>query len=359
MYPEELKSKSIRFLVTLYTMADKKVGREISSEKIFDIIGINYHGKNSILAHLADNRLVSWTDSAFVSITNTGLLESEKFMKSTYAERELNVLRAIYELGKGQPENWVLIDDLGKALEMSFQEINSILIDLEKRKRLIGAIEEAVWMLPAGIEKIEALDKESYTEQEYIVLEKIAKDCSINGGMSRSALAESLSMSPDYLYVFLIDFEKKGWISLTFGENGKVEVTPQGITAFHKMENRRDQTPPQTYVGDIYNTHIYAPSNNQIGGRGNIQNAQININPEFESAIKSLLELVRKSDLTDIDKEDAISEIERLNQLAQKEKTPQVIERAQKGISLLKSLLEVGELAMKVSPLIHTISSAF
>lgn len=84
------------------------------------------------------------------------LQNMKSITETSYAEKENKVLRAIYEMGKGQPEVWVLIDDLSKALEMPSQELYPILNDLEDRKGWIGSVDAAVWMIPAGIEVLEA-----------------------------------------------------------------------------------------------------------------------------------------------------------------------------------------------------------
>lgn len=149
---DEVKQQSERFLVTLYLMADKSVGQEIDREKIFDILRIRFDYHGNILRYMADNSWTEWKNNTWLSITFKGLIEAEKIMETSYPKRENKVLRAIYEMAKRQPEDWVLINELEKTVEMSFQELNPILNDLENRKRLIGCSNEAVWILPAGVE---------------------------------------------------------------------------------------------------------------------------------------------------------------------------------------------------------------
>lgn len=157
---DELKQKSERFLITLFCLADGETNRLFEREKIFDIIGVhNIDAHGQIIVYINDKGLVDWSNNRNIAISLKGKIEIKKLMDSTYAEREFRVLEAIYELGNRKPEVWVFISNLAKSLEMPFEEINPILNDLERRKRLIGSVEEAVWILPAGIEEIEKIRK--------------------------------------------------------------------------------------------------------------------------------------------------------------------------------------------------------
>jgi hypothetical protein len=99
----------------------------------------------------------------------------------------------------------------------------------------------------------------------------------------------------------------------------------------------------------------------QIGGQGNSQSVTITntTNPDFAAAINSIIGLVRDSSISELDKEDIIADAERLHQLSQKEPSPDVVDRAKKKFDLLKSALEVGELAVKAGPYLALVGKAF
>lgn len=156
--PDELKIKSERFLITLYFMAGEKINQEVKNETLFNMIWVNdIDEKGQIIRYTNRNNWINWNNFENTFLTSRGLVEVKKLMKSNYAEREYSVLESIYELGNGKPKEMVKINELASSLHMSIQEINPILEDLESRKGLIGSIEEAVWILPAGIEEIEKI----------------------------------------------------------------------------------------------------------------------------------------------------------------------------------------------------------
>jgi hypothetical protein len=96
--------------------------------------------------------------------------------------------------------------------------------------------------------------------------------------------------------------------------------------------------------------HFYGPVQNLQTGNQNIQNVVVNINPDFNEAVSNLLELIRSSTLEELKKDDAIEALERVTKLAQKEKTPDVIEAATKRLTLLKTAFEVVKLSAQAAP---------
>lgn len=94
----------------------------------------------------------------------------------------------------------------------------------------------------------------------------------------------------------------------------------------------------------------------QQGGQNNVQNNTFNNNPKLEENIKPLIKLIRVSNLSQIDKDDIIHDVERFTQLAQQKDTPGTLERAQKKLEAVKTGIEVadsgGELIGKALPYI-------
>src|SRR5687768_177609 len=106
MRENRLQEKYDKYLITLYLLAMKTVNRNIPREVISEVIGLDFDESSQIPALLARERLVEWPDQQTINITHKGLVEAERIMESTYAEREHSVLRAIYELARHQAEVW-------------------------------------------------------------------------------------------------------------------------------------------------------------------------------------------------------------------------------------------------------------
>jgi ABC-type Fe3+/spermidine/putrescine transport system ATPase subunit len=159
----------------------------------------------------------------------------------------------------------------------------------------------------------------------------------------------------------LIDLEeRKGLID---ANEHMVKIKGAGMEQIEQTKEHPEK-PTKDFPAQIVNN--YNTFNAPVGGvqqqtqdSNQYINQEVHINPDFNSAIKSLVELTKNSSLGELDKEEAILNIERVNQLAKKEKTPDVVEHAQKKINLLKSALEVGELAIRVAPYIETLSKFF
>ena len=270
--------------------------------------------------------------------------------KLPFHELKKQYLQKLYELSEGNPFREINLRELHSKMEGTNDQIIGVMTQFNDS----GLVEYpflSVMLTPNGVEEVERLMAIEYQELEYRILEKLVD----NGKHSNDKeLANYFSISEDYLYVFLNDFCKNEWIGLIVG--GTVQLYDAGITAFHKWKSVNNYPP---VGGNYYVTHNHGDSYNQIGGQANIQNVQISVNPQLDSAIRSLTEIVKNSSLSDLDKEDNLADIERIKQLAQKERTPDVVERAQKKISLLKSTLEIGELALKVTPLIEIIHKFF
>lgn len=95
-------------------------------------------------------------------------------MQEKYSDKELRVLTTIFEMSEGQAKKWILLDDLEKTLQMSQNELYPILKNLEERKGLIESLNEAVWIVPAGIEKLESRNAANSSSE--VKQEKSGKD---------------------------------------------------------------------------------------------------------------------------------------------------------------------------------------
>ena len=186
-----------------------------------------------------------------------------------------------------------------------------------------------------------------YDELAYEVLEKLVEN-GVNETMKIDDLAEKMSLKNDELWIFLHEFQNYGWIGLRMG--GFVDLYYDGASAFYKAKSAAMRPPLTEVTTPIYETHIHGPSTNQIGGRGNVQNVINNTNPDLASALTAIIQLIHGSDLSELDKEEAAANAERINQLSQRQQSPDVVERTKQKFDLLKSALEIGDLAVRTAP---------
>lgn len=400
------------------------------------------------------------------------------FMKISSTELRKEYLRRVYELTEGHPLKSIHGRELAVKLNISNEEENKIYSYL-KEKGLVKAIfQGGVTLTSAGIDMVEDDINRNYEESEYKVLLKIFADGRFRP-LNIDEVAESLSMSREDLFIFLVDFKTNGWIDLSYAE---IHLLPAGITAFAKWR-KKDEPLSNYQPQNVYNTNVYGKSSNQIGGQNNTQNAinstimeiddktknrykvleeiyrlsganpvdivvidqiekntqisthemngillyleskdliefpggdivriksrgideveraknhpeektdnfppqinnitnihgnfygglqqggegntqnnQVNVNPDFNNAIKELIDLVNNSDLHILEKEERLAEIDRIQQLAQREQTPEVQELGLSKVKLLETGLKVGEMALKASPLIGILAKLF
>ncbi len=138
----------------------------------------------------------------------------------------------------------------------------------------------------------------------------------------------------DDVYIYM-----EAWVQKINEQGGNVRLNEQGKAIF---------------TGNNYGVL-------QMGGQGNTQTVTFthNINPDFTEAIKALAGLVNSSSLSNLDKEERLAEIDRINQLGEKEQTPEVIALAKSKITSLETALKVADLALKAGPLIKTLAGFF
>lgn len=192
------------------------------------------------------------------------------------------------------------------------------------------------------------------------VLEKIyhLSDGNMIGIISVIELENDCDFSPGGMNGILRYLEEKGLIDWRGGD--VVRITAQGIDAFENPEN-----PNQITERGSQNTHnivnINAPFHGglQQGGECNKQQVRLTVDPTFSKALTDLIELIRSSHFSDLEKEEMQLEASRIAQLAAKELTPEVKKLAKSKVSLLENALKVGDMATKVAPLFETLMSYF
>lgn len=89
---------------------------------------------------------------------------------------------------------------------------------------------------------------------------------------------------------------------------------------------------------------INAPihGNVQIGSHGSSQTASVSVSSEVHNNIQTLKRLIGEcGEISSLDREEAASALDRIADLASREKTPEVIELATKKVGLVKSVIEL------------------
>jgi hypothetical protein len=97
----------------------------------------------------------------------------------------------------------------------------------------------------------------------------------------------------------------------------------------------------------------------QYGGKNNTQSITLTNNPDFDNAISGLIQLIHLSSMTEDDKEEFQNELQAVNKLALKEKTPNALERAKLKLDYLKTSLDATDIAIKAAPLLTSLYHFF
>jgi hypothetical protein len=130
------------------------------------------------------------------------------------------------------------------------------------------------------------------------------------------------------------ELDKKGLVVMN--DRYAVWFTQRGIDTIRKPVGTPEQSSQYTT-----NIHGHNFGGLQQGGQQNAQNIQVNINPEFNENLSKLIALIKESSLTEVQKEETIEDLERVGKLAQREKTPDVLEAAKKRLDLVKTSIDI------------------
>lgn len=174
------------------------------------------------------------------------------------------------------------------------------------------------------------------SEEAYRILSIINSFCkgSTSHPVVAYKVADVMGIPQQQFISTVAELDKKGLVVMN--SRYAVWLTQRGIDVIGKPTNSEQTTQ--------YTTNIHGPNYGglQQGGHQNTQNVQVNINPDFDENLTKLIKLINTSSLTELQKEDAIEALERLPRLAQKGKSPDVIDAAKKRLDLVKTTIEVG-----------------
>ena len=261
----------------------------------------------------------------------------------------------LYKLSSGDNTQSIYIEDLRREVNISDQEERTLYYYLKDKKLVRMVFQRQVNLTTKGIDKAEKLMQKSYAGKELLVLEKIYEMCqkSSNRHILYKDSPKDIDVDPYNLDDIIEELHNKGYLDSKYDEHYKISI--KGI----EFLQGRSNMPNHISARDIYNTNIHGNSNNQIGGQSNKQNAQININPEFDNAIKSIVELIKVSSISNFKKEDLITDIERIQNLAKNPPSIELVEHAKSKINYLDIALKGTDLSLKVAPYIPALIAYF
>jgi hypothetical protein len=267
-------------------------------------------------------------------------------------EKRRRVLLALYHLSSTKSPH-VDTDDLAALADVG-RDFYDILRHLGmKGKGWLNWANRVVRITPEGTEKAEDIIKMQMLEKQRKVLEKIYE----LGGPNHTKLVlinvlqSELGMTSRELLPIINDLEDNKGL-LGGGVDEAVCLTPAGVIEVESPSSGSKDG--GTTIHNIFQGPFQGGI--QQGGQNNVQNNTFNNNPKLEENINRLIELLRASSLSQLDKDDIVHDVERFKQLAQQKDAPGALERAQKKLEAVKTGIEVadsgGELIGKALPYI-------
>ncbi len=275
--------------------------------------------------------------------------------KQSFEEFEKVYLLTLHRLTNGRSYVPINTLEFGFALPEFSLEHKIEMDRLAKKRKWIELSMEAglllnVSLLPAGVIAAEKVMAKTYAEEELLVLQKIHELGSDSwAGVLLGDLQKAL---PDLTYPlreYLIELEDgKGFIDSPTGET--VKASKKGVQFLEGRTNRDS--------GFSFNINTGHGSPVTFGDQNTII-SNTNLNPEFDKALVSLVEIIKASSMPAHEMRLALDDLVDLQKLANVEKSPGIIARATKIIESFKVLAEAAGLAAQIGPYIPHLLSAF
>jgi len=143
-----------RYLLTLHQLAEGTTSG-VSVEDVESYMGMEPSQLDKVASYLLGEGYIKQVTFTTVGLTHPGLKEVERLLSLPYEEIEGRVLWMINYLSGGSLSRLVLISALARRLVRDERELYPIVNDLDERKGLIRALNEAIVLLPAGKEALE------------------------------------------------------------------------------------------------------------------------------------------------------------------------------------------------------------
>lgn len=248
--------------------------------------------------------------------------------------------RKTYERDMNLPESHPLANDTERALNEIVNGVDLALRNAKTEQELEQTKMEEARMNQKMLHELE--------RKRYRILRRIYEES--KGSIIRPVSEEDLIESEGIPKRELED------IIYYLVEEGLIRHFVPGVVAIEHLglkEMEASMRNPQLSTKHFESTiiqHFYGTVHSVQTGNQNTQTATININPDLDDAISSLLQLVRRSELEESQKDDSIEAIERLRKLVQQEKRADVVEAATKRLNLIKSTFDMVKLSAPAWP---------
>lgn len=154
------KLKRDRFLLTVYKLAQGDTGETVDKTALAEALKIEGDEFEKTTRYLTDEGHIKGATFTTISLTPSGRKDAERLIELPYKEKAFRVLWMIKELSNGSLTRLVLSEEVARMLAIEPREIYPIMNDLDERG-LITALNEAVVMLPAGLEALESTGESS------------------------------------------------------------------------------------------------------------------------------------------------------------------------------------------------------
>lgn len=107
----------------------------------------------------------------------------------------------------------------------------------------------------------------------------------------------------------------------------------------------------------VFNAPVYGGV--QVGGQQNVQSVNVNTSADVSILIEKLIETISKSPVPELDREDAVEALKRVQELSTKPQTQEVVERIKARLEIVKTAIElVKDLAPVALPLLGTLAKS-
>ena len=125
-----------------------------------------------------------------------------------------------------------------------------------------------------------------------------------------------------------------------------------------KIDAQGHPARPSATGNAIFNAPVHGGV--QVGGHQNVQHISVGANQSIDALVAQLVEVLQSSGLPDLEKDDAIEAAQRLPQLAQKEQTPDVVQRVKDRLEIIQSSLAIASsVAATAAPIYEALRSYF
>jgi hypothetical protein len=199
------------------------------------------------------------------------------------------------------------------------------------------------------MEQARLIEKE---KQRYRLLRLLYDEAGGNANVEipDGTLQATMGLTQDEFYALHDYLTSEGLVNAE--SIGTTAITHYGIKEIEASIKHPTESTAHFQSYTIQN--IYGTVHNIQAGHHNVQSVIINVNPEFDKALAKMIELVTTSTLTELQKEETVRDLQRVAELAQKPRTPEVLELAKQKLELAKGVIAIGkDLAFMAAPFLE------